>query len=196
MDYQIIKPPSYKPFSNMTKLEADRYFSWYLSVINTRIEILEKLLQNDSDEVCRGWVANKSANSLSVLGKWLQQQVGFRKRTDEDIASFGAKLKPSLSNIWVSEVTLDERTFSLSIDIGMYFGETLRNNLKNIKWDVFLKNKKNVYYNHVVLTGFSLGYICNPTQIVVMFAYNLGWGKANTDELEIKFHNWSKVVDI
>lgn len=57
-----------------------------------------------------------------------------------------------LNNYTYEEIIKEENRTKLD-DLSRYVGEVARRNLKNAKWDLYLKDKKNIYYNVPIISA-------------------------------------------
>ena len=199
MAYTIIEPPINRPFREMTLREAKTYFRWFLAIMPERIAMLEQEIQASSEIEYQNWVADKTEDSLLVLGQWLAQNVETMPRPEEEkrikeeeLAQLPARLRPMYE---VPDWVLTERTYSLITDIGMYLGETFRGNFSNIEWELFIKTKRWMDHHWPVLNGFGKREICNPLRIVNGFASGLQDGTRKGDGLYKLYEIWERYID-
>ena len=94
--------------------------------------MLEREVRFGNEVDYQNWTADKTPDSLLVLGKWFSQNVATMERPEEEkkakaeeLARLSDKLRPMYE---VPDWVLTERTFSLITDIGMYLGETFQAN--------------------------------------------------------------------
>lgn len=198
MEYLTIAPPIDKPFAEMTRKEAKAYFAWFLSIIPERLSILEQEVCSSNNEKYQNWVGDKTSDSLYILGDWFAQSIVTMPRPDgeerirqEQLKELPAKYRELYqSPKWV----LTEKTFSLITDIGIYLGETFRQNLTGIQWELYAETKSNAYYQWPVLTGSGKINICNPLALVHVIALGL-LDKTNKPERLHELYNiWSVYV--
>jgi hypothetical protein len=86
---------------------------------------------------------------------------------------------------------LTNRTFSLAMDIGMYFGQVILQNLPGTRWDQPLKNPKFADYGQPVIIGFGRVPL-NPVRIAVTLAYAFAAKEQSGERLHALFDVWSK----
>ncbi len=87
-------------------------------------------------------------------------------------------------------VEVTNRTFSLAMDIAMYFSQVVLKNLLATRWDQPLRNKHDADYGQPVLLGFG-GAPMNPVALIVTRAYGMSKGKpARLREL---YDTWEKL---
>lgn len=127
MSYSIIQPPFTLKFRDMPKHELDAYRKWFLGEIPTRISMLRDEVNSRAN--FENWVPDRGGESLTALGFWLAQEVETRARTSEELNRIKGRVAFDMD---VSERELTNKTFSLAMDTGMYFGETLLRHHPNL----------------------------------------------------------------
>ena len=183
MAYSIIQPPFTLRFREMPKGELKRYFQWFMKVMPERLVELDAVVR----ETHPTWPGDFSPESLQELAAWFGGQVETRPKTGEEIDGLTAKLAFSID---VSGTQLTNRTFSLAMDIGMYFSQVVINNLDGTRWDQPLKNERFADYGQPVITGFGTVSL-NPVRIVVTTAYGVARGKKA--QLRELYDTWAKM---
>jgi len=169
--YEIIKPPFNAIFGSMDKEHTKLYFEWFMEQIPHRVDILCSYVRS-TDEF-KDWSPDFQSQSLLPLGKWFCEQVTSRPRTEQEIAKIAANSPAWFkSNFDIPSDELPNETFSLSIDIGMYFGRTLEKNLPDLIWQPLLKQKNNIYYQQPIIVGKGKAQL-NPVWIVKTYAYGI-----------------------
>lgn len=184
MEYKIINPPFSLDFKDMPKKELKAWYNWFLGAIPERIKQLEGIVRDST--AFMNWKADKTPDSLDALGQWFALNVETRKRTNHEIQDIVSKL---IFPISVPEYELTVKTFSLSIDIGMYLGEVFLENRSALKWDLPLKSKNFVDYGRPVLLGFGKVPF-NPVQMTITLAYGIVRGKRNNEGLRRIYDIW------
>jgi hypothetical protein len=187
MAYTIIQPPGTLVFREMTKPELKGYFDWFAEVTSERVAGLEEEVRRSPAH--SKWRADVSPASLEFLGEWFAGQVETRARTDEEIDAVKSKLSFPID---VSGEQLTNRTFSLAMDIGMYFGQVVLKNIDGTKWDQPLRNEKFVDYGQPVIMGFG-SVPLNPVRIVVSLAYGIARKKRGAGRLREVYDTWAKM---
>lgn len=188
MTYSILQPPFTLKFQEMSNGELIGYRQWFMSVLPERISGLEAEVRRSPSHAA--WVADGSPESLQGLGDWFAGQVETRATTREEIDVVKAKLTFPVD---VPGDQLTNRTFSLAMDIGMYFGQLVLKNLAGTKWDQPLQNKKFADYGQPVIVG--TGSVpLNPVRIVVMLAYGLASKKRSGHQLRELYDTWTKML--
>jgi len=169
--YQIIRPPFPLEFRERSKKDLETYWTWFHLVTSERIAELANAVK--ATPGYENWEPNGTPESLEALGQWFEGQVETRKKTAEEVEKAGAALTFPID---IPEVDLTDRTFSLAMDIGMYFGQVILKNQAGTQWDQPLQNKKFADYGQPVILG--LGTVpLNPVRIAVTIAYGVSRNK-------------------
>lgn len=153
MIYTWMVPPfEMTPFSEMNKKEAQRYFDWYTGEIPERMKIL--------DELTEDWVTlDYTKESLIDLFSWYLKVITIGEMSEEEI---GARLEEysqypqhiyhdMKEELLKYPVELEKIDYAIAMDIGIYYGETIRRNYPQVKWTYFTKPKSYVFLNKPVL---------------------------------------------
>jgi hypothetical protein len=167
MTYSIVQPPFTLKCHEMPKQELQAYFSWFQNVLPQRIAELNKAVR--STPGFEAWEPNLTPKSLDLLGEWFIGQVATRPTTPEEIEELKSQLTFPID---IPEEELTNRTFSLAMDIGMYFGEVVRKNVARARWDQPLRNKKFVDYGQPVIVGHG-SVPLNPVGVAISLAYGI-----------------------
>lgn len=170
------------------KTELEKYFESFIARLADRMDELRDKVNAYSDFV--DWHADLSPDSLGDLGCWFCEVVNTRARTADEMRTLRAKL-PLPHEISSRELT--DQTFSQSVDVGIYFAETLRKNHPTLHWTQDLANRRSIDYGYVVLTGFK-GLFLNPVRIGTTYAYGIVAGELGPDRLTTLFEFWSSRV--
>ena len=165
MSYRVVQPPFTLRFREMPKKELKAYFVWFLKQIPDRVEELEREVKTDSGFA--NWRADDSPDSLLLLGQWFAGHVETRRRTTEETAEINAA---SPYAIPIPNQELTNRAFSLAMDMGMYFGTTLRAQHPKLEWQQRLGSTRFVDYGQPVLAGFG-ALTLNPVRVAIAMAY-------------------------
>jgi hypothetical protein len=188
MTYAIISPPFTLKFREMSTKELEAYGEWFCVALPDRIsELAQEVKLTVGFEK---WEPNLSVESLSSVGAWFFDQVKLRPRTDREIEEI--KLRSQIE-VDVSDQELTTRTFSLAMDIAMYFGEVIRNNVTETRWKQVLKNKRLADYGQMVIVG-SGSVPLNPVRVLVSLAYGITRKHHGTGRLRELFDTWSRLL--
>lgn len=183
MAYTIISPPFTLKFREMKKRELQDYAAWFHEELPGRLLELEGEVRRTAG--MEGWQPDLGPESLNALGEWFAGQVQTRSRTEEETEA----VLSSAPWIDVPGYELTNRTFSLAMDIGMYFGRAVLQARPDAHWDQPLKNKKFADHGQPVIAG--LGVVpLNPVRIVVNLAYGLVKGEQKGSRLRELYDYW------
>lgn len=184
LNYAIIQPPFTLKFREMPKKELEAYRAWFHEIMPERIVELTKAVK--SAPGFESWEADETPESLEKLGEWFDAQVETRRSTQEEMDEIKSKLTFPID---IPEEELTNRSFSLAMDIGMYFGKVVLKNLPGTRWDQPLKNKNFADYGQPVIMGFGMVPL-NPVRLLVMTAY--GISRKQPARLRALYDVWSK----
>lgn len=188
MMYETIQVPFTLKFREMSKQELGDYGRWFHASIEQRISQLQEAVR--ATPGYENWTATYQHESLDALGDWFAAEVSTRPRTEEEIAELQGR-SALLSS--VPAVDLTNKSFSLAIDVGMYFARTLERAYPQLIWEQPLDNKKFADYGQPVLTGFGPVPL-NPVRIALTLAYGIAAGKQSGKRLGEIFDYWAKQV--
>ena len=185
MTYTIIQPPFPLLFRERSKTELETYGAWFHEVAPQRIAKLMTTVRNTPGY--ESWEPNATPESLDILGRWFEGEVETREKTADEIDETRAKLTFPID---IPEDELTDKTLSLAMDIGMYFGQVILKNLTGTRWDQPLKKKNFADYGQPVIMGFGTVPL-NPVRVITMTAYGISRGKpARLREL---YDTWAKM---
>jgi hypothetical protein len=185
MTYAIIQPPFTLKFREMPKAELRSYYSWFMQVLPERIAALEEAVR--ASPTHGSWCADFSPASLAALGEWFGSQVEVRARTEGELDEVKSRLSFPVD---VPGEELTNRSFSLAMDVGMYFSQVIIKNLPGTAWDQPLKNQKFADYGQPVLIGFGTVPL-NPIRIVVTLAYAIAGQEQSGARLKALYDTWA-----
>jgi hypothetical protein len=188
MAYITIQPPFTFQFQEMPKKELERYFQWFMEVLPQRLnELTEEVKQTPGFET---WQSDCSPASLDTLGEWFAGQVETRNRAQEEVQAIQNRL---LFPIDISGDELTNRTFSLAMDVGMYFSQVLVKDYPSLRWEQPFGNKKFADYGQPLLAGFG-AVALNPVRIAVTLAYGLASKNKTGKRLREVYDYWAQRV--
>jgi hypothetical protein len=188
MSYQIIQPPFTLKFREMSKGELVAYAGWLHEITDERMSEIEGVVR--STPGFESWTATFKPEALVLLGEWFAVEVTTRSRTPEEKTEL--KLRGDLL-MSAPDVDLTNRSFSLAIDVGLYFARTFERAYPQLTWEQFFDDKKFADYGQPVLTGFGQVPL-NPVRIAVSLAYGIASGKQTGKRLKEIYDYWSKQV--
>lgn len=161
--YPRITMPYNKFFHELTKMEAEKTFQWFLNVIPERVETLEINVRRTFPD----WNADKSCDSLQVLGKWMNANIVWLKLSDEE----RKKILQKNDLTGITAELMNEREFKISpessyirFDATIYLGETIREKISDLEWQQE-KYKRARSYNQPILAVKDSSNKCIPMDI-------------------------------
>jgi len=185
MAYAIIQPPFTLEFREMSRAELKAYGEWFHRVLLDRVAELAGAVKSAGG--FEGWEPDRSVESLDVLGRWFEGRVATRAKTEEELEEQRAAL---VFPIDLPTVQLTNETFSLAMDVGMYFACVVLETLPGTRWDQVPSGKRNAHYGHPVILGFGKVEL-DPVHVLVMTAYGVSRGKPA--ELRKLCDTWAKM---
>jgi hypothetical protein len=172
----------------MPKKELLRYYQWFMDVLPQRVSELAKVVKETPG--FENWQPDYTPASLDTLGEWFARQVETRNRTQEELQAIKERL------VFPMQVPTDEltdRTFSLAMDIGMYFSQVLLRNYPSLKWEQPLDDKRFADYGQPLLAGFGPVSL-NPVRIAHAFAHGLADKSYSRKRLREVYEYWAQRV--
>jgi hypothetical protein len=191
MEYPIIQPPFRLDFRVMTRKEADSYFRWFMEQIPVRLKTLEQIVQLTPGY--EDWQVDYTMNSLEKIGHWFFEHVETRERTDEETEEIYSKAPAWFRDVEVENWELTNQTFSLAIDIGMYFGKVIEKGLEGIKWIMVKSPTNDVDYQQPVLSGKGK-LVLNPVRILIVYAYSIPDKTCGPNRLIELYQIWAQLL--
>lgn len=188
MNYPIIQPPFTLVFREMSKKELKEYNEWFHKVMPERIQILTSAIKSTLGY--ENWEPDRSPRSLEALGEWFLAQVETRPRTQDEIDTIQNRSKFPIN---IPGEDLTNKTFSLSMDIGMYVSQVFLKNHPALEWFQPFGNKKYVDYGQPVLSGFGKMFF-NPVRIAVTLAYSFSDKSKTGGRLLEIYDYWSNLA--
>jgi hypothetical protein len=188
MSYVPIRPPFSLKFREMSKQNLKFYFRWFMHQIPQRgAELADALRQTPG---FADWQPDFTSGSLNVLREWLAGQVETRNRSRGEIQEIEERLVFPM-DIPAEELT--DRTFSLAMDVGMYFSRVLLINHPSIKWEQLLGSRRFADFGQPVLSGFGPVPL-NPVRVEVTLAYALASKEKTGMRLREIYDYWAQRV--
>ena len=188
MSYSIIQPPFMLKFREMSKKELKEYNEWFHQVMPERIQILTSAIKSTTGY--ENWEPDCSPESLEPLGEWFLAQVETRPRTQDEIDTIQDRSKFSIN---IPGEDLDNKTFSLSIDIGMYVSQVFLKKNPALEWSQLFGNKKSIDYGQPVVIGFGASPF-NPVHMMVTLAYGFSRKSKTGGRLREIYDIWSQLA--
>ncbi len=169
MNYEVIITPfPITDFRSLSRQEINTYFKWYCAQTETAISRLARAVRSTSG--FEGWEPDLRRASLIELGRWVEQNIQVRPRSQAEIDAVKASVPYAVE---VREFELVDSTVSLMFDVGIYFAEVLRTQITGLKWTVMTRSLRFVDYGQPLLAGHGKVQL-NPMRVMVTFAYSLG----------------------
>ena len=188
MSYSTLQPPFTLKFREMSKKELKDYFAWFQNIMPQRLDELRRAVQEVPG--FEAWQADFTPASLDQLGEWFAAQVETRPRTQEEIQEIESR---SSFPIEIPGEDLTNRTFSLAMDIGMYFSQVFLKNHPALRWDQQFGNRKDAYYGQPILMGFG-PVPFNPVWLLVTLAYGVVSKRKTGKSLHDLYDIWAKMI--
>ena len=188
MSYAIIQPPFTLQFREMPKAELKAYYAWFMEGLPDRIAGLEAAVRCTTGY--ETWTADFSPESLGPLGEWFVTQVEVRPKTSQELEEQRAKLTFPVD---IPTEQLTNRTFSLAMDIGMYFSQVILKNLAGTRWEQPLRNANFADYGQPVVVG-SGSVPLNAVSVVTTVAYGIASKERNGRRLRELYDIWVKLL--
>lgn len=185
MSYMVIDPPCTLDFVALSNQDLKRYYDWFLCALSERLAILESSVRETPG--CEAWVADFNPDSLVNLAEWFASRVAVRGRTEGELKSIEARL---MFPTEVPQEELTDETFSIAMDVGMYFGSVLLKKHPSLRWDQKTDSKRFADYGQPVIVGFGTA-ILNPVRIAITFAYGIAAGTQSSKRLMQIYKYWS-----
>lgn len=176
----------------MSKSQANEYLLWFTDQIPIRIVELSSLVKSFPEY--SNWDPDLQSSSLIPLGKWFFGQVQVRNRSKAEIYKIYAEAVGWFrNNFEIPDWDLTDLTFSLAIDIGMYLGRMIEQNIPFIAWKLGSKPISNINYQQPVLVG-SGKVEFNPVHIVTTLAYGIANQTKGPERLKELYEIWANLL--
>lgn len=150
MKYNIPIAPLDKPTYLLTKKEAQKFFDWYVSILDERVEYLREFTKLSLDY---------SSDSLAPLWSWFLKHAEIEYTPQERLNELEEELRLTRNPLQDIVLAENARQFTLETeyimhDIAMYLGEVFVKNHPSIFWGFYTKPKSDSFVNCPVLLGF------------------------------------------
>jgi hypothetical protein len=191
--YSINEIPFTLNFSELSKRELREYFEWFMNAIPERTSHLANVVQLTAGY--DDWNPAETPESLDRLGAWFAEHVTTRKRNPEEIEHIRQQMPFPID---IPDWDLALETLSLTVDIGMYLGQTFVESYPSLKWEQVLGNKKYADYGQAVVTGFGRTEL-NPLRVVQSIACVIvdeshPSHEAGAEELKRTYRVWEEYI--
>jgi len=185
--YTVIRPPFPLVFRERHVEELKEYNEWFHAIMPERIAMLAKAVKRVRK--FKSWKPDETVSSLDTLGAWFEGQVETRPHTPAELEELDRMFPGGYEKWGVDDWTLTNRTFSLAIDIGMYFGRVFLKNVSSTWWTQVLKDRRNADFGQPVIMG--LGPVpLNPIDVATVTAYRIA--KGQSAQLRELYEIWLK----
>jgi len=183
-----VPPPFTYRFRHMSKKELKDYYQWFMVALSKGIdELAAAVIMTPGFEA---WQSDCTPDSLNTLGEWFAAHAEKRNRTDEEIEQIRKRLTFPMD---VPKEELTDQTFSLAVDVGMYFSQVLLKNHPSLQWNQPFGGKLHIDYGQPVLAGFG-AMAFNPVHMMTTLAYGLADKRQTGRRLREIYDIWSKKV--
>jgi hypothetical protein len=185
--YRNITFPFPGTVEELSKDDAKQYFDWFLQQIPSRIYQLSGYIIKSVNFLT--WIPNNTPESLVPLGQWFSRKILTRDLTPNELQEINAKMGKLQGVVPIPETDLSHESFSLAIDIGMYLSQVLLNNVPSLHWELIVKPRNSLFYNHPVIKSTGK-MICDPVHLSIVYAYGLINGTCQAERLKEIYEIW------
>ncbi|MCR2803636.1 hypothetical protein [Paenibacillus soyae] len=164
MKYTLMEPPfEHRPFAEMSKEEAKRFFDWYVEQIPSRMKLLSLAFQmtggGDRDQL------DFSPASLKALWEWFLKQIEWSPKPkevfDAEYEKANGFIKRKMLSRKVYQYELSTGSLAIGMDIAMYLGEVFVRNHEALSWGYSIAERF-ADRNQPIIVGFPHDYSMNP----------------------------------
>lgn len=185
MKYDPPIPPY--PLKDMSRNEAHHFFEWFLTQIPYRCEQLLRIV--NSSKGFSTWKNDFSRESLAPLGYWFVENVKFRDKTQPEFDEIYNSAPDWFRQVELENWTLTNRTYSYAYDLGIYFGEALKDSIGDIDWILKTNSPTSVDYHLPILHH--VGQLdCCPYHLMKIYAYAIARSSKGSEHLPVLFDIW------
>ncbi len=170
----------------MSAAELRAYREWFHENASQRIAELSQAVA--SSPGFSAWDADETPDSLVPLGEWFLSQVESRKRSGDELERLTEKLSMPID---VPDEELTNRSFSIAMDVGIYFGRVVVRNVPGTSWTSLSKGRGLVDYGQPVVTGRGPVSL-NPVRVAVSLAYAYAAKEQGGIRLRQLYDVWSR----
>ena len=190
--YELFSLP--EPFNRapheLSTVEAKQYFNWFMDQMPFRLQILKDMVASTIPEPL---FSSLSEQAFYEMGVWLDKHLDMRELSPEEIEQ-NLVIFPQWIHSSLPKMVLSERSISLCMDIGIYFGKMMIHNHPTLFWDYVRKPKSDANFQKTVISGFPKKMNLNPVQIVYVIANKKMNGVSTMDEFTTTYNVWSSMV--
>ncbi|MBQ9387554.1 MAG: hypothetical protein IJU01_02705 [Lachnospiraceae bacterium] len=197
LKYDILVPPISKPFKKFTPKEAEDFFQWYISQIDSRVRYLQDY---------SGVELDYTVDSLIDIWEWFIKNAEIEKTPQKKINELKKDLKKQPANFARDILNEQSKQFTLETeyiinDIVMYFGEVYVRNNSSIIWGYSTDKKARGSVNEPVLIGFKDRDFDPPArvdfqinQLIHIVADGILCGDPKKEDLFEQYYLWQGMV--
>lgn len=193
--YEIVRLPFSQPIEELSRKEARLFFYWFLEHRQERLQQLQNAI--DSGRTFP-FVLDFDPGKLDLLGVWLDRHTTTEPLSEElrekyrgQIGQLNSPLS-SLADKLVSQPHMSEETYSLSFDLGIYFGEMLLRLFPTSEWIFPRRSPSDVAYNYPALRAGSSKRYCSPSLIARVIGSISAERRESYKELPRIFQVWQE----
>ena len=161
-------------FYNYDKKKVKLYSDWFVNNKLIRVEELTHVIVADTQ--FKTWRPDYSEESLTLLSE---------NEYEEKKTSFS-------SEIHVENWDLSLATYSKIMDVGIYLGDTMIFNNKDLKWEQYTKNKRENNYGHMVIKIRNLE--MNPIWLIYILAIKIAKGVRKENGILEIYQIWCNIL--
>lgn len=177
-DYTIINnlPYGYN-FWDQNVRQLRKYRDWFIENKENRLDGLQKAYY----AFC-GKYLDFTPESLKDLGEFFLHAIETEKLPPEEYAAKRAQFPPEIP---IDDFELTVRSLSIIVDVGIYLGEVMIRNNKNLCWEQYIsRNKKEYERGHMVIKlNDSLAPYMNPIPITHTIGLKLTHNKFSKEDI-------------
>ena len=163
------------------------YSNWFSNNKDIRIEELTHAIVSDSQFIT--WRPDYSEKSLTLLSHWFFNNVELEDISDNEYE----KIRSSVSSdIYVDKWDLSLATYSKIMDVGIYLGDTMIFNNKDLKWEQYIKNKRDNNYGHMVIRIRNIE--MNPIWLIYILAIKIAKGERKENGIIEIYKIWCNIL--
>jgi len=172
----------------MSKKELKDYYQWFMEALPNGIDELTLAVRRTPG--FERWQPDCTPDSLNMLGEWFAAHTENRDRTPEEVEQIRKGLSFPMD---IPKQELTDQTFSLAVDVGMYFSQVLLKNHPSLRWNQPFCGKLHIDYGQPVLAGFG-AMAFNPVCMMTTLAYGLADKRKKGSRLREIYEIWAKKV--
>ncbi|MBR5350526.1 MAG: hypothetical protein IK124_04740 [Prevotella sp.] len=174
-------------FYNYDKKKVKLYSDWFVNNKLIRVEELTHVIVADTQ--FKTWRPDYSEESLTLLSHWFLNNVERELLSENE---YEEKKTSFSSEIHVENWDLSLATYSKIMDVGIYLGDTMIFNNKDLKWEQYTKNKRENNYGHMVIKIRNLE--MNPIWLIYILAIKIAKGVRKENGILEIYQIWCNIL--